>query len=325
MSKGDWYDEPPLRGLIAILGTLAMFALLGVIGSAVEREQAYSRAGNNSAERVERPHRSAAAMADEVCPEAQQEIGGETKQRDLCAQFQAAAAASRAADWTETQAYIGIGGLLAVLVALYINILATNAATEQSRTARRSLENLERPHIRVDAEGLEEEVIKLQEYSGGPETEKYQYSTTLTFFNYGRDAAILTSIDRFLLVDDDMWNLVFDPSDTGERGGRALPFGHIVMARDKSDPFPVYSKRREERPNMLSTWWLHGFIRYEDAFRNKYVVGFCFERSGERWLRGAPGGRPSAEYNYSRNVERKLPPPKGWRQRWDAVWKAATG
>jgi hypothetical protein len=134
MSESDWRDDTTVRRVVIGIGAVGIAVLFLLIALSIDREQAHRSEAQHSERGADQTQQSPSAIANRVCANAQQESGEETKQRDLCAQFQAAAAASRAADWTEAQAYIGIGGLTAVLVALYFNIIATNAATAQSKT-----------------------------------------------------------------------------------------------------------------------------------------------------------------------------------------------
>lgn len=95
---------------------------------------------------------SVLALADEACADSRTTGADESQQhdkRDLCAQYVAAAAARKAANYAQAQTWIGVVGFGFVVVGLWLNWVATVAATEANRQAREQFEAERRAWVRV--------------------------------------------------------------------------------------------------------------------------------------------------------------------------------
>lgn len=231
--------------------------------------------------------------------------------RDLIAQR----SMSDAAWWSVA---LGIANLALLAGTLLFSIVATRAATEAARTARQELEVLERPYLRAIGVGFEP-------IEPDPETASFQYgygaNGSVKFENYGRAPAVLKRIHVTLALGLHFGEAL-QPVDPDTRG-RELPFGSVVIPEKDSDEFWGTHRIGAEHflPPDPEEWWLIGLVRYEDSFSNEFVMGFCFRRSRDTWVRSAPAGEPNERFNYSHRVERSKQA-VGWRQRLAAMLSA---
>jgi hypothetical protein len=100
----------------------------------------------------------AALLAQKACAEADEVGPSDTEQhnkRDLCAQFQSAAAAEKSANFASWQTYLGVGGFVAVMITLLLNIRATNAAVDANVQNERQARQELRAYILLDSFGLD--------------------------------------------------------------------------------------------------------------------------------------------------------------------------
>ena len=79
-----------------------------------------------------------------------------------------------------------------------------------------------------------------------------------------------------------------------------MPYGVIAPPNGQCDDFPIIPVGQfitENPRSPKSSIFFLGFVRYEDIFRNRFVLGFCldFERKSNRWV--LSGDR---DYNYCR-------------------------
>jgi hypothetical protein len=195
------------------------------------------------------------------------------------------------------QAYNGAVTAFATIgIAIFTLVLALVTGrqaklTKQSvRVAERTLTELESPFvfIKINVPGLE---IKGPNLTFGI----LQYSVA----NYGRTPA--TILEHFERVDSVEIGKGYPPKlDASKERGSLLPYGVIAPPNGQCADFPFVPIGQfiTENPRTpKSSIFFLGFVRYRDIFRNRFVLGFCFEfdRQGSRWI--LTGGN---EYNYCR-------------------------
>lgn len=225
---------------------------------------------------------------------------------------------------TATWAQFGLGivNLILLGATLVLSINATRAATEASKTARQELEVLERPYLQAVGDAFEplDSVEEGTAYRYGPGAH-----ASIKFYNYGRAPATLLRIHATLVWGDHFGERV-EPVIPADSESRVLPFGSVVPPEKFSDPY--WSTQRIPAENFIppdeTEWWLIGFLRYEDAFANQFLMGFCLRRSRGAWVRSGPFGKDAEQYNYVRKVDRPAKRQTA-RERLTAAWAALFG
>lgn len=153
-------DRDRLLVAAAAIGVIACALIWGVLGVGLLTRDPERAAANyeihRQTQRTEHEtDASVLALADEACADSRTASADESQQhdkRDLCAQYVAAAAARKAANYAQAQTWIGVVGFGFVVVGLWLNWAATVAATEANRQAREHFDAERRAWVRVDAE-----------------------------------------------------------------------------------------------------------------------------------------------------------------------------
>lgn len=252
----------------------------------------------------------AAALGREACAEVNEQSDSsadQREQRDLCAQFLAAAAAQNSANFSNDQTIIGAVGLFAVLLTLALNAVATLAATDQARTARRSIEELERPYLfaRVGGDNSGPPTAFAPERQRMEPHEPIEYY----FVNHGRSPALITRYKRrrYRRRYSEGPPPPIDPD--GDEGWPA-PHGVVVPAGQDSQAFQVLEFPGQSTPPQgiddIEIWYFIGYVVYQDTSGSaEYVKGFCYyyaQLGRQEWYLLGTGQTPD-EYNYDRRIE----------------------
>ncbi len=173
-------------------------------------------------------------------------------------------------------------------------VIVTNRQARLTRRAadisERALTELEAPFvsIKINAPGLE---IKGPAITFGI----LQYWVA----NYGRTPA--TILEHFEKAEGVESGKGYPPKiDPDKTRGSLMPYGIIAAPNSQCDDFPFIPIGQfiTENPRTpKSSIFFLGFVRYEDIFRNRFVLGFCleFDRKGNRWVLSG-----DKDYNYCR-------------------------
>jgi hypothetical protein len=186
---------------------------------------------------------------------------------------------------------------------LFISTMALWWATRRSvKIAEKALTELERPFVVVDIpeSRCSEAVIPI--YRDGQRTARALTieSATLTVSNYGRTPALLRAIHYEWIPFPTRRSP--QPVNCRAVAGRELPNG-VIAAEKKSFSetenlrFRFNEEVRIDLGRDAQRLWCLGFVRYQDVFKQHYVVGFAmvFDPIGQRFVMS--GGD---EYNYYR-------------------------
>jgi len=228
---------------------------------------------------------AAASLAHEACADAEQP-GNDTAdthdKKDLCAQFQSAAAAEKSADFARWQTRIGVIGLAAVLLTLAFNIRATNAAAEAAEAAKKSADafmRAERPHLLVNSvemEGADFTVFGALDRSpvgalgrGGAPREPEIPFAVFDLSNYGKGVALFKTVVARMVIgplpDEPDYSMATNAKDiiAPEKEHRLLAF---------LDDYKAISDA-EIRAAGTDAGTLHAYMRleYTDVFGGEHV------------------------------------------------------
>lgn len=178
------------------------------------------------------------------------------------------------------------------------------AAARSATTAERALTELERPFIVAEVKitasqgsvpSYQNGQIRSRTIGFGP--------ATISIENFGRTPAILTSIQYEFAPAPT--NTIALPDNPAIFRGRELPSGTISALRRPYQETENLSMRFDvpqkiEFGEGRQTLWAVGFVRYQDIFRQNFIVGFAlaFDPIGGRFVR-----RGDADYNYYREEE----------------------
>jgi hypothetical protein len=251
---------------------------------------------------------AALALTDEACAEARTESADESQRhdnRDLCAQYIAAASARKSANYTQFQTWIGLFGFSFVIVGLILNWVATDAAAEQARLARRAIPQ---PYLQVSPKQLRLASEADRAGAGAILRSLPQHdSAQFTLHNHGGAPATLVHVQaRLDLVEAGDPFPGFVTNDPVEPN--MLVHGVIVGANGESDPLWASRQRVADTfPDVLDDWWLHGYVVYSDGFDRYYALGFCFGFAGFGFVRATPPGCRNGDANYHREITKKKP------------------
>lgn len=298
-------DSNRLLFAAAAIGLVICSIIWGVIGvgslfrnperAAVYYDMQDRREGNQY-----QTSRSAAQLTEQACTEASRAGSDdviETNQRDLCAQFIAAAAARETADYAKAQTWIGLVGFAFVIVGLALNWIATAAATEQASLARRAIPQ---PYLQAVAKDFN--LAKEGERKGLLRAFNASDSAKLILHNHGEAPAVLVHVQaRLDLVEQDEEFPGFVRNDPPEPN--MLVHGVVVGAHTDSDGFWANRPRPDSvHYDGLEDWWLHGYAVYSDGKGRHYALGFCFGFAGFGWVRATPPGQRNGDANYHREI-----------------------
>lgn len=259
-----------------------------------------------------------AALVHQACTEGEQAREADfadTEQRDLCAQY-VAAAARKAADWAAAQTWIGFFGLLAVIVTLVLNYAATLAATEQSKIAKRAFEEAERPLFFVSATtDLPPEEADGFAYRS--------FDARLLFENVGTRPAIATELRLRLVRCPENESpptpdsaIVRSWKNFWEDAGREIPsggkeLGFAPASENYGGDLLVTEALSALRVGPFSIYAI-GLMKYEDALGIVRERGICLEAQRHGAIVEALDGHPSVfwtrtlgeAFNFDRRVEK---------------------
>jgi hypothetical protein len=302
----------------AAIGLIAIVLLWGVIGvgvlvRGVERQHAQSYASDQGGTPQGQSVESiSTAFAYETCAESEQPGEDEATQRskeDLCAQFLNAAAASKMARLAFWQTVVGVGGLVAVAFTLALNAVATFAATDQAKTARRALEDLERPYLLAEIKQRPQGYNAVFREASGARPFDTSDTTEYRFRNHGRSPALLVKYNRARIG---RWASQGSPPpiDPLTDSGFPAPHGVVVPVGKRSQKFEVVGEFWPADPNLRQgpqdnlVWWFMGYAVYRDMTGNTYALGFCHFYSAYHrgwFLRSAAADDDS--YNYDHRID----------------------
>jgi hypothetical protein len=180
---------------------------------------------------------------------------------------------------------------LATVAIGYFTLTLKQSSDKMWRISERALTELEAPFvsIKINSPGLE---VKGAILTFG--ILKYCVA------NYGRTSA--TILEHFEKVEPVEIGKGYPPKiNLTKDQGSLMPYGVIAPPNGQCDhdfPFiPVGQFITENPRSPKSSIFFLGFVRYENIFSNRFVLGFCFEfdRNSNRWILTG-----NNEYNYCR-------------------------
>lgn len=191
-----------------------------------------------------------------------------------------------------------------VTIALGFSIWAAFAASSQANTARRAIEESERPHLLIHFEDS-----GAQSLLWGTDMVR---PTTLVFHNYGKSPGYIRAyhVKFSARTKAEGWPPPIDwrrvATVTTE------PFGVIVPPGGCSDlrTFDARADVSKEVSDAIDyrerEWFMQGVLLYSSMDRVSYVYGFTFKVHGGIWHIGEPDWRKGHLYNWN---ERRYPEP----------------
>lgn len=291
----------------AAIGVIACALVWGVIGvglltSSQDRADAYYEVDDHRGGNHYQSYRTAVRLSEQECARASQQRGSEAEQstqRDLCAQYIAAVAARKSANFAEVQTWIGVFGFAFVIVGLVLNWIATLAATEQAKLARRAIPQ---PFLQVEPKDFklaEPDRRGLLAALGKHDSAKF------VLHNHGAAPAVLIHVQsRLDLIENGSAFPGFVRNDPIEPN--MLVFGVIVGADKDSAGLWANRTRTQDEESFsfsgLEDWWLHGYAVYSDGRDRYYELGFCYAFAGFGWVRSTPPGCINGDANYHREI-----------------------
>lgn len=300
-------DSNRLLFAAAAIGLIVCSLIWGVVGvglvfSSEQRAQAYREIDDHRGGYEYQSYRTAVRLTEEECANASEQSGSQAEQstqHDLCAQYIAATAARKSANYAQAQTWIGVFGFAFVIVGLVLNWIATLAATEQAKLARRAIAQ---PFLQVEPKDFRlAEARRVGVMAAIPRSE----SAKFVLHNHGAAPAVLIHVQsRLDLVEDGGAFPGFVRNDPVEPN--MLVFGVIVGAdKDSAGLWASRTRTPEEEDFFLSgleDWWLHGYAVYSDGKDRYYALGFCYAFTGFGWVRSTPPGCRNGDANYHREI-----------------------
>lgn len=215
---------------------------------------------------------------------------------DLCQQWRSANAAEKTAKIAQGQFWATVTETGLLVFTLILSGWAALAASSAARTARRELEELERPNLLVNftESGAQD----------GLWGTDMPAPTKLVFHNYGRSPGFMVTFyaRHFLRTKEQglphpvMWD---------DHNAPIFPYGSIVKHDGDSEVFTVnardfYTGEDVMKLGKEAVWYLQGFAAYHDTMSGLYNVGFTFVYADGEWRIAQVGDwRDMNKYNYS--------------------------
>lgn len=293
---------------IAAGGIAALFLWEGLVASAQQegspvtnKEQSAPHAEGNNALQLPVAQQSEKApyRADygKACSNPK-----DREEADLCQQWRSANAAGEALRVARNQFWISLVESLLLVGTLVLSGWAALAASSAARTARRELEELERPHLLLHFDDHGVEIVDGVSRVTG--------ETVVRLHNYGRSPGFVVAMDaqfHFRKPEDGMP----EPVSWIKKPVRIFSFGSIVRPDGDSEAFRFrarddISEADEASIGKEGIWYFHGFAGYHDTMRGLFTVGFCYELEEGEWrISAAPAFSDNQKYNYSERHKRR--------------------
>lgn len=223
------------------------------------------------------------------------------EEADLCQQFRAANAASESARIAGNQFWATIVETGLLVVTLFLSGWAALAASSAAKTARRELEELERPNL----------LVHFKE-TGAVESEgliDMPNETKFVFHNYGRSPGFMVTVNSRLHYRKDEDGLP-EPVNWMRKRARIFSYGSIIKQDGESEIFSAkardwVSEDDVRRIGRYGRWYLLGFAGYHDSMNGLYTLGFCMVFEDGEWrIAAADSVEDNRKYNYSKRYRR---------------------
>lgn len=267
-------DSNRLLFAAAAIGLIACALIWGVAGVGLllrsqQHADAYYQVDDQRGGNEYQSYRTAVRLTEAECAKAREQSGTQSEQstqRDLCAQYIAAAAARRSANYAQAQTWIGVFGFGFVIVGLVLNWIATKAATEQTEIARQQLINVDRPELFADVKDSDIKDTLLHTIPLA--------IVTATITNAGERSAIFERVHTKLHASayPPKPQTIVDDIPRFERRN--------ILGTDKSLDVPVAGRTEPVTVAAVldESVALHvlGYVVYRDRWGTEWEMGFCF-------------------------------------------------
>ncbi len=328
MPRGDWRPYAAAGGLLGFALLVWSYVALDAYRSehAKERQHSAAYSTKNSPEQERQRCRVISRAGHRDCDGYTPDPEGTRKPADYDLRAQ-----QDVAEWTFAAFLIGAFGLLLnvvgvvfVVVALKLNAEATKAATETANTAKRQLEDLERPYLfaRVKQETSWENAFAPvgdgpPRGALGPQEFDPSDATVFEFINRGRSPAMILRFNRRR-----HWRWLSEgpppPLNPVTNPGFPVSHGVVVPVDGPSQEFRVTGEfSRGERLDAVDDSdtkqaFFLGFVVYRDMMGQRHIAGFGYQY--DAWSKAwfiINTRRSPDEYNYDRKLDPSEPPSDG--------------